>query len=186
MPTEAQLAAKIAAGENFIWYNSSANPPKLVVNGRVPVDGNMSFTSGTGQNDTFEYTGKGTIAAIDMNGDGVGGDNNIDANLRTTNYPHDNLLGLMSQNDMHVGGSSQLDIMGGFYAQGTVSMDKQTNVVGALVGNYFDLGSQVPNIYWVPGLPDAWTDQQRMIGADPIQNPARIGWREYNVRLDAI
>ena len=40
--------------------------------------------------------------------------------------------------------------MGLFYAENQVVVNKQTDVIGTLVTNYFDTGGQVPAVYQVP------------------------------------
>ncbi len=40
--------------------------------------------------------------------------------------------------------------MGLFYAENQVTVQKQTDIVGTIVSNYFDMGTNVPSIYQVP------------------------------------
>ena len=40
--------------------------------------------------------------------------------------------------------------MGLFYGEDTIATTKQTDIMGTLVSNYFDMGGQVPDIYQVP------------------------------------
>ena len=42
---------------------------------------------------------------------------------------------------------------GAFYAQGTIVSAKQNQIAGTFVASYFDMGTNVPNIYQVPALP---------------------------------
>ena len=44
------------------------------------------------------------------------------------------------------------EMAGAFYAQGVVYSAKQNQIAGTFVGNFFDMGTNVPNIYQVPGL----------------------------------
>ena len=60
----------------------------------------------------------------------------------------------MASGNLTVGSLSQLQLMGGFYAQGTVASSKQTTTMGTFVGSYFDMGTNVPDIYQVPTLAD--------------------------------
>ena len=39
------------------------------------------------------------------------------------------------------------------HAQGTIKSAKQNQIAGTFVASYFDMGSNVPNIYQVPSLP---------------------------------
>ena len=50
-------------------------------------------------------------------------------------------------------GSSQLSMAGAFYAQGTIVSRKQNQIAGTFVANFYDMGTNVPNIYQVPALP---------------------------------
>jgi hypothetical protein len=41
---------------------------------------------------------------------------------------------------------------GAFYAQGTIRSAKQNQIAGTFVANFYDMGTNVPNIYQVPTL----------------------------------
>ena len=43
--------------------------------------------------------------------------------------------------------------MAAIYGEDQVTVAKQTIIAGAIVSNYFDMGSNVPSIYHVPLLP---------------------------------
>jgi hypothetical protein len=45
---------------------------------------------------------------------------------------------------------ANIDVMGLFYAETQVRMEKQTDIMGTIVSNYFDMGTNVPSIYQVP------------------------------------
>src|SRR5690606_19395135 len=119
----------------------------------------------------------------------VYGDIVIDTNLVTCNngnktdtagsFPVNNILGLMASNNMTVGSTAQLDIMGAFYAQNKIVSAKQTNVMGTFVSNYFDMGTNVPNIFQVPSLADNLP--LGMIGNYPILALQEVAWREIGV-----
>jgi hypothetical protein len=174
MPNKADLDPN----EKYIWYDGSNKT--MVVNGRVPVDGNIEILAGSGaSNKIIDYEGQGTLMAFDADDSGDGGDIVLNTSLKTTNFPNTNLIGLMAGEDFLLGQSSQIEIMGGFYAQEGISVNKQTTIMGTIVGDYFDMGGQVPDIYQVPELMDAWTAEQRMIGADPMPGPVTpLVWRE--------
>jgi len=149
---------------NCVYMNADGN---LQVEGMVYVSGtnNLALTSGD-----FTYSGKGTIL--------VTGDVTIDANLITSgaeSFPT-NILGVMTPNDISLGASSQKDIMGLFFAEGEVTANKQTDVLGTLLTNYFDLSNQVPSIYQVPetvnNLPPG------MIAGDAIWLMKVISWKK--------
>ncbi len=175
MPTEAQLNPD----HYYVWFNDATDT--MVINGRIPVQGNINLTSGNGaSNKLINYKGKGTMLAYDPNSAG-GGDVKIDASLKTTNFPATNLFGIQAQDDMTIGVSSQLEIMGGFYAQDGVIVDKQSTIMGTIVGDYFDMGTNVPKIYQVPELANQWTSIMRMIGSDPVLFLLPVSWRELAV-----
>jgi hypothetical protein len=114
--------------------------------------------------------GKGTILAE--------GDISITTSFTTSgsnSFPT-NIVGIMTPGDMILGESSQLDVMGLFYAENEVVTNKQTNVVGTLVTNYFDTGGQVPAIFQVPetanNLPVG------MISDDPVLLITIVSWQK--------
>ncbi|MCX5771249.1 MAG: hypothetical protein NTZ09_13415, partial [Candidatus Hydrogenedentes bacterium] len=142
------------------------------------INGSLTLT-GQGNDRTMYYTGRGAIL--------VNGNATIDANLLTLNadgttalsYPAANCFGVMASGDMSVGGSSQLDLMGGFYAQGTVTSSFQSTTMGTFVGNFFNMGNQVPEIYQVPEL--ASNLPLGMIGNYPIMSLGVESWRELGI-----
>ena len=172
--------------DHYIYFDADAG--ELTVNGRVAVDGNILFTDDGGGSNEILYTGKGSILAYDADASGDGGDVDIDISLLTMNadgttelsFP-DNLLGVMAEDQMNIADSAQMTIMGGFYAQGEVMVNQQTNIFGTIVGNDFNMGGQLPGIYQVPGLEDAWQADVRMIGANPVRFIAPVSWRELGV-----
>jgi hypothetical protein len=172
------LKADLDPDANYIWYDGANKT--MVINGRVPVDGNIEILAGSGAaNKLIDYEGQGTLLAFDADDSGDGGDVTLDTSLKTTSFPNTNLIGIMAENDYYLGASSQIEIMGGFYAQEGISVDKQTTIMGTIVGDYFNMGTNVPDIYQVPELMDAWTAEQRMIGADPMPGPVTpLVWRE--------
>ena len=177
MPNKADLDSN----QFYMWFDSSTNT--LVTNGRIAVDGNISLDSGNGANNkTFDYEGKGTLLAYDSSGGTANGNMNVNANLLTTSFPGTNLLGLMAGSDMSIGSSSQLSMMGGFYTQGTISVNKQSTIVGTIVGNAFNMGTNVPSIFGVPAVSSAWNNNQRMIGANPVWSLNTLAWRELGAR----
>ncbi len=171
--------------ENYIYFDAAT--AELTINGRVPVDGDIFFTDDGGPNE-IQYTGKGTLLAYDADLSGDGGDVTIDISLLTKNadgttaasFPQ-NVLGVQAEDQMNISNSSQMTIMGGFYAQGEVMLNRQTNIFGTIVGNDFNMGGQVPGIYQVPGLEDSWSADQRMIGANVVRFYSPISWRELGV-----
>ena len=171
---------------HYIYFDAIAG--ELTINGRVAVDGDIIFSDDLGGQNEILYTGKGTMMAYDANGDGDGGDVNVDISLLTQNadgstagsFPN-NLLGLMAEGQMILADSAQMTIMGGFYAQGEILVASQTNIFGTIVGNDFNMGGQVPAIFQVLGLENAWGGDVRMIGARTVRIVSPISWRELGV-----
>lgn len=101
----------------------------------------------------ISYTGTGTIL--------VSGNVEIDANFVTTgddSFPA-NIIGIMTPNNITLGGSSQKDVMGLFFAGsvdvsdnpiGEISTNFQTDIIGTVITNNFDFSNQVPSIFQVP------------------------------------
>ncbi|HPU97496.1 MAG TPA: hypothetical protein PLO53_06015 [Candidatus Hydrogenedentes bacterium] len=173
----AALAAVPDPDDDYIRFDPATN--LMEINGQLRVTGNLVL-DGKANDKTIYYSGKGAIL--------VDGNVTIDCDLYTCNNknPNDtnlsypvNCLGIMARNDMLVGSKSQLDIMGAFYAQGTIKTMKQTNVVGTFVSNYFDMGSQVPNIFQVPEL--ARNLPYGMIGNYPLLVLKMMAWTERGI-----
>ncbi len=167
-----------ASTDDYIWFDCDTDMMK--VNGQVRINGNLSF-AGQGGDRVVNYSGRAALL--------VYGDVSIDANLITCNngdktntansFPVNNIIGIMASNNMVVGSSAQLDIMGAFYAQNKITSAKQTNVMGTFVSNYFDMGTNVPNIYQVPALADNLP--LGMIGNYPILAISQVSWRELGI-----
>lgn len=165
------------ANHDYIWFNASTNV--LKVNGQIRINGTLTIT-GNQKN----YSGRAAILTT--------GNVEISANLLTCNngnvndyapsFPENNCLGIMSKGDIALGVGAQKSIMGAFYAQGKVAIDKQTQVVGACVANYFDMGKNVPDIFQVPSLVEFLP--YGMIGNTPTGGNAALSllaWREMGV-----
>jgi hypothetical protein len=166
--------ANLQADDNYILFDPDTN--LMEINGQIEIDGNLEFTRGGGSDDTISYTGRAALL--------VRGDVSIDTHMLSVNadgttadsFPINNILGVMAENNMTVGSTAQLTLMGAFYAQGTVSSSKQTVTMGTYVGSYFNMGTNVPEIYQVPWLADYLP--LGMIGGYPITNWGSLAWRE--------
>ena len=73
-------------------------------------------------------------------------------------------------------GDSQISMVGAFYAQGTITSEKQNQIAGSFVANYFDMGKNVPNIYQVPEL--SRNLPPGMPGSEPIVTLKIKSWRQ--------
>lgn len=126
---------------------SGTNPALLTVTGIVRVAGDLQL----GAKDTIRTAGKGTIYSPQ--------DIKVDGNLLPRDglvFPTATGLGLIAKRNMLLAcgnGSSQLSLVGAFYAQGIIKSAKQNQIAGTFVANFFDMGTNVPNIYQVPKLP---------------------------------
>ena len=159
--------------DDYILYNGTTK--RMEVNGQIQINGNLVITRGGGNDKTINYTGR---AAILVNGD-VTLDTDllsVNADGTTANSFPQNILGIMAQNNMTVGSLSQLQLMGAVYAQNRIKSEKQTTTIGTFVSNYFDMGTNVPDIFQVPTLADNLP--YGMIGAYPILAISQVSWRE--------
>ncbi len=172
-PTDTDPNNRLAT-DSYILFDAASN--RMEVNGQIQVDGSLTITRGGGNDKSIDYTGRAAILAK--------GDVTLDTDLLAVNsngttansFPANNILGIMAEQDLNVGSLSQLTLMGAFYAQGTVTSSKQTTTVGTIVGTYFDMGTNVPEIYQVPELADNLP--LGMIGAYPILVFEQVAWRE--------
>ena len=116
----------------------------LAISGIVYVDGNNNLNMSTaGSDKTITYTGSGALL--------VTGSVQINVNLVTNgnnSYP-DNILGIMTPNQIGFD-EANINVMGLFYAENSVRIEKQTDILGTIVSNYFDMGTNVPSVYQVP------------------------------------
>jgi len=189
-PNEAAVAA-LPAGDNYLWFDASER--KMVIHGRIPVSGDILILSGSGEhNRVITYSGVGSLLAYD-GGTGRGdGDVTITTSLVTPEattdadgnpiptFP-DNVIGIMAADDLTIGGFSNLELMGGFYAQDAILIEKQSTIMGTIVANTFEL-TQVPDVYQVIPLAAALTrDAIRMIGSEPVILLIKVSWRELGV-----
>ncbi len=146
-------------GNSFSVVNGQIN-----INGKVYIKGSLSMSK-AGSNKTVTYEGAGAILAsgnvqIDVNLVTNGGNVSTDSNLVTTgtpSYPTKVIGGVTKPNIMAImtPGSvgfneANINVMGLFYGETSIISQKQTNVMGTFVSNYFDMGTNVPKIYQVP------------------------------------
>ncbi len=170
----AALAAAPAATDDYLKFNPATDT--LKVNGQIKINGTLSLTGGT-----IYYSGRCAILAtgnVSIDTSLLSCNNGVPSNY-TNSFPVNNCLGIMTKANMSLGTSSQLDMLGAFYAAGTISMAKQTNLMGTIVATYFDIGNQVPNIFQVPTL--ASNLPLGMAGNYPILALVEVSWREVGL-----
>ena len=174
-PTDTDPSHRLST-DDYIYYNGTTKV--MDINGQISINGSLTITRGNGNDKTINYTGRAAIL--------VHGNVTLDTDLLSVNkngttansYPVNNCFGIMASGDMTVGSLSQLSLMGAFYAQGKIACSKQTTVMGTFVSYYFDMGTNVPNIYQVPSLADNLP--LGMIGAYPILAFQNVSWRELD------
>lgn len=118
----------------------------LTISGIVYLNDNGSLNmSKDGSDTTITYTGSGVVLAE--------GSVQINANLVTngnSSFPV-NVIGFMTPNTIGFN-EANIDVMGLFYAENQVVVQKQTDIVGTIVANYFNMGTNVPSIFQVPDV----------------------------------
>ncbi len=130
-------------GTNSISMDGNGN---LSITGKIYIEGNndLNFNK-KGGDTTITYSGSGTVL--------VEGDTEVNINLVTSgnnSFPS-NSFGIMTPNTIGFY-ESQTAAMGAFFAEDTITITKQTDVIGSIVSNYFDMGTNVPSIYQTPEL----------------------------------
>ncbi len=138
----------VTAASSFSYSNANGSismdgAGNLTVSGIVYVDGGNSVNL-VDKRKTINYTGKGSILST--------GNVRVDVNLLTAgnnSFPFNN-IGFMTPNNITLGTTAQMDVMGLFYAENQIVCSKQTDVLGTFVSNYFNMGTNVPAIYQVP------------------------------------
>jgi hypothetical protein len=132
---------------NIAQVTNGSNSFK-VVNGNITISGKV-YIKGTltmskaGSNKTVTYDGNGTIL--------TSGDVQIDTNLYTngnSSFPT-NIMAIMTPGSIGFN-EANIDVMGLFYGETSIVSQKQTNVMGTFVSNYFNMGTNVPKIFQVP------------------------------------
>ncbi len=117
----------------------------LTISGIVYVDGGGFSIAKSGSSKSITYTGSGslfTTGDMQINVDFVTNGNN--------SFPT-NIMGFMTPGNITFNEAS-INVMGLFYAETKVVAAKQTNIMGTIVSNYFDMGTNVPSIFQVPDV----------------------------------
>lgn len=123
-------------------------PGLINITGIIKISGNLQLGA---KNSDLAYTGSGTIYCTQSV--------NVDGNLLPKAgqiFPTQTRLGVIAAGNLNLAtgaGSSQLSMAGAFYAQDTIQSAKQNQIAGTFVSTNFNMGSNVPNIYQVPSLP---------------------------------
>jgi len=162
-------------GTNSISMDGNGN---LNITGNIYVDGgnNMNMSK-VGSSKTITYYGSGTIL--------VTGNVQIDVNLVTDansgnpSFPvrngSKNIIGVMTPNSIGFNEAS-IDVMGIFYAESSFVVQKQTDIMGSVVTNFLDVGTNVPGIFEVPAVLDNLPIG--MLSEDPKWVIKIISWKK--------
>ncbi len=152
-PAEEAILANVTPTSSFTIGNANGSIT-MDGSGNMTVDGVVYLDNGAnlalnkaGSNKTITYTGSGSIL--------VTGNVLINTDLVTSganSFPN-NIVGIMTPNSIDFNEAS-IDVMGLFYAESQVTVQKQTDIMGTIVSNYFDMGTNVPAIYQVPDTVD--------------------------------
>lgn len=148
-------------------------PATLHIEGVIKFAGDLQI----GSKDTIRYTGNGTMYSA--------GTIRVDDNFLPAAgqvFPTTTRVGMVARNDLRLAtgnGSAQLKMAGAFYAMGTIVSRKQNQIAGTFVGSYFDMGTNVPNIYQVPSL--VYNMPPAMPGDNNIFALRTRSWRERAV-----
>lgn len=133
-----------AMGNSISWDRSEA---LLNIAGIVRVGGHIRLGTAHGNPERrgFYYAGTGTIYSTnDVEVDGW--------MVPDGNYIQHGNLGIIAAHDVLIDRSAHINVMAAIYAQDQIRVTKQTNIAGALVANYFDMGTNVPAVFQVPLL----------------------------------
>lgn len=137
-----------AKGNSITFVKAAGgNPALLTINGIIKFNSTLQV----GAKDTIRYAGNGTLFSK--------ADINVDGNFLPAAglvFPTTTRVGMIAKGNMGLAtgnGSAQLSMAGAFYAQGTIISKKQNQIAGTFVANFYDMGTNVPNIYQVPKLP---------------------------------
>jgi len=141
----------ITPASSFSYSNANGSismdgSGNMVVSGIVYIDGSNNLNmSKAGSNKTITYSGKGSIL--------VTGSAQVNVDLVTSgsnSFPT-NILGIMTPNNIDFN-EAGIDVMGVFYAENSVVVQKQTDMMGTIVSNFFNVGTNVPAVYQVPDV----------------------------------
>ncbi len=136
-------------GTNSARWNPAIG--ELRIEGIIRVAGDLDIAT---KREGVEYRGMGTLYST--------GDIRIHGDLMPTGdylsssgsgSMHN--LGLIADADMELAtgpGESWIKVMAAIYAEEATRISKQTRVAGAVVSNYFDLGNNVPRVFYASGL----------------------------------
>jgi len=132
-----------SSGTNSISWDAPTDT--LTISGIIRIAGDLDLCK---KQEALNYTGSGTLF--------VEGDIQVHGSVMpTSTFPTVDALGCIAGQDIYFatgGGEAQLDAAGAWFAQRTILSAKQNQFAGTYLASYFDMGTNVPNIYQVPEL----------------------------------
>jgi len=138
-----------SGGSNSYGSISMDANGNLSISGMVYVTGNIHIDAGSGgrKNDPIVFDGRGTLSSF--------GDTYINTHVLSKDlFPTDDVIGFLSNKNIYIGtgsGASQLNLMGAFFAQNKIVNEKQNQIAGTMVSNFFEI-KNVPDFFQVPSL----------------------------------
>ncbi|MCK5580844.1 MAG: hypothetical protein KAJ18_06180 [Candidatus Omnitrophica bacterium] len=157
---------------NYIEMDGTGN---MTIKGIVFIDENMV----AGKNGDFVMNIDGEDNIITYSGSGLiyaSGNVEVNVNLVTpgsNSFPA-NIIGVMTSNNISMN-SASIDVMGLFYAKGTITIAKQTDLIGTIVANEFDMGLNVPSVYQVPETANFLPSG--MVGQEGVRVMKIVSWQ---------
>jgi len=141
----------VSAVSNSFGSISMDASGNLQISGIVYVAGNITIDAGNGglKSTPVSFDGQGTLVSQ--------GNTYISTHVISQGaFPTNDALGFISANNIEIGGGSgdsHLNVMGAFFAQNRIVNNKQNQLAGAMVSNYFEIYN-VPDLFQVPALVD--------------------------------
>lgn len=123
------------------WTNPTTGSPQLIVTGRVKLDNGCASNTVGRSGYTIEYKGQGVIyseKSMTATGKLYASKTRLDGSAGAK-FATDNLLGVMTKVNLTIDSSSY--IMGAFFASGQILTGNNSNVIGTIASNNFDIGS---------------------------------------------
>jgi len=122
------------------------------------VTNTLTSNSAAESGNMYDMSGCTSVALSDFTYDGKAtffyGSNTVKMDgdiLATGSYPSADAMGFITTGNMEIGNTAQSHIMGLLYAEGTISIDKQTAIAGIVIAEDFSV-KNVPEFYQVPEL----------------------------------
>ncbi|MBI4613783.1 MAG: hypothetical protein HY720_09250 [Planctomycetes bacterium] len=148
----------ISAFDGATWETSTNRIRWTKATGLLEIDGVIRMSSVTlgNKNGSMTYKGRGTIY-VDSSGGGSGWIDIHGTILPQTTFPTVDVLGLVAEDEVQIAkgnGDSQTEMAVVIFAENEIEMAKQNQIAGTIISKYFNVGSNVPQLFAVPTLRD--------------------------------